>query len=921
MNSKNSQEQRPDPETILKKIKKESRGKLTVFLGATAGVGKTYTMLEAAQELLRENVDVAIGWVETHGRPETEKMAADLPRIPGKVLKYRDKTLLEMDVDAILARRPALVLVDELAHANVPGSRHVRRFQDVEELIAAGLDVYTTVNIQHIESLNDVVAQITGIVVRETVPDYILEQADKVQLIDIPPEDLIKRLKEGKVYVPGQVEAALKKFFRPGNINALRELSLRFTASRVDRALSEYMREHHIDGPWPASGRVMVCVSSSPFSAQLIRTASRLAAGMQADCLAVHIEAPGWAHARDAERDRVARNLRLAEELGAKSLSEEGENLPDKMLEIARVNNVTAIVIGKPRRSRILDMIRGSVVDQLIHNSGNINIYVIQTEREPERPDETKIKTELGEKSQNLTPYGASLLMVAIITALGYVIKDSVEPGNITLLYQLPVVFSAFWWGRWPAYFTGVCSVLTYDYLFIPPVYTFSVNDIRHLWSFLTFLIVAFVIGGRTEYLRIEAVAAKMREKNTRALFEFSREIAAVIDLDTIARQLARRVTDALSRKVTVLLPDEKGRLAIWGETAFPKGQELDAGLASQKKALMNEAELAVAVWSFEHRQIAGRSTETLPGVHNLYLPLATRDNIIGVLGIYVVEKLITPEQRRLMEAWAGLAALAIERVKLAEKAREVSLIMESDKLRTALLNSISHELRTPLASIIGSSTTLIEADSLYSAAERRELLENIKDGSNRMNLILSNLLDTARIESGMMKLKEDWCDIEDIVGSALRLVGEQLQGRPLDIDLEEKLPLIRGDCVLLGQVLINLIDNAAKYSPAGSRIEILAKAHDGSLIVTIADRGVGVPEEDLAKIFDKFYRIQHEAGTIPGTGLGLPICKSIIEAHGGTIWAENRDDGGTALSFRLPAPGGQGESSLTDGKQVSDHG
>lgn len=901
MNSKKSPEKRPDPEAILEKINRESRGKLTVFLGATAGVGKTYTMLEAAHERLQENIDVVIGWVETHGRAETEKMAAGLPKIDGKALQYRDKTLTEMDVDAILARRPALVLVDELAHTNVPGSRHVRRFQDVEELLVHGVDVYTTLNIQHIESLNDVVAQITGVVVRETVPDYIIEQADKVQLIDIASEDLIKRLKEGKVYVPGQAAQALKKFFRPGNINALRELSLRFTASRVDKDLSEYMREHHIDGPWPAAGRVMVCVSSSPFSAQLIRTARRLAAGMQAECLAVHIETPGRSQVADSERDRIARNMRLAEELGAKTLSVAGENLANKMLEIARTNNVTAIVIGKPRRGRLREIVHGSIVGTLIRNSGHIHIYVIQTEGEAEPAAEPKIKTDADERSQNLTPYGVSLLMVAMITLFSYSIKDIVEYGNITLLYQLPVVFSAFWWGRWPAYFTGVCSVLTYDFLFIPPVFTFSVEDIRYLWSFLTFLVVAFVIGGRTETLRLEAVTARMRERSTRALFEFSREIAAVIDLDTIALQLATRAADALNRRVTVLLPDANGRLTIWSEVDPQRDRESNEIKRPIKKEMSQDAELAVAVWAFEHRQIAGRSTETLPGVHNLYLPLATRDNIMGVLGIHVVEKLITPEQRRLMEAWAGLAAIAIERVKLAEKTREASLILDSDRLRTALLNSISHELRTPLASILGSSATLLESESLYSAAQRRELLENIKDGSNRMNLILSNLMDTARIESGMMKLKDDWCDIEEIIGSSLRHLSEQVRGRPLDIHIRKNLPLIRGDCVLLGQVMINLLDNALKYSPPGSPVEIQVKARGEYLTVNVEDRGMGIPEGDLAKIFDKFYRIQHEASTIPGTGLGLPICKSIIEAHGGNIQAEPRTGGGTIISFSIP--------------------
>lgn len=906
MQNNKQQEQRPDPDRILEKLNKEARGKLTVFLGATAGVGKTYTMLEAAHERLLDNMDVVIGWVETHGRQETERLVRGLPRIPAKVLEYRGKTLPEMDIDAILIRKPELVLVDELAHTNISGSRHVRRFQDVEELLSAGINVYTTLNIQHIESLNDVVAQITGVVVRETVPDYILEQADKVQLIDIPSEDLIERLKEGKVYVPGQAEQALRKFFRPGNINALRELSLRFTASRVDKDLNAYMRDHNIDGPWPASGRVMVCVSGSPFSAQLIRVASRLASGMKAECLAVHIDVTKHFQPSEAERDRIARNMRLAEELGAKTLSVDARDLTEKILEMARIHNVTAIVIGKPHRSRLWEFFHGSVVEKVIRKSGNVNIYVIQTEHEPEVISETNFYTAQGIKTEELLPYGSSLLMVALVTLISYGIKEQIEQGNIALLYQLPVVLSAFWWGRWPAYFTGVFSVLAFDFLFIPPIYTFSVDDIRYLWSFLTFLFVAFIIGGRTELLRHEAVAAQMREKSTRALFEFSREIAAVIDLDTIVRQLAIRAADALNRPVMVLMPDEKGRLTVWAEFKPVTGDRRKQESDSSKPLLQDNAEGAVAAWAYEHRQIAGRSTDTLPGAKKMYLPLTSRDNIVGLLGIEVVEKLITPEQRRLMEAWAGLAAIAIERVKLTEKAREATLILESDRLRTALLNSISHELRTPLSSIMGSSSTLLDADSLYSVEERRELLENIKDGSSRMNMILSNLLDSARIESGMLKLKNDWCDIEDIVGTALHHLSEQIQGRRIDISIPEGLPLIRGDCVLLGQVVINLVDNALKYSPAGGSVEIKAYAMEDKLTVSIADQGIGIPAEDLTKIFDKFYRIQHDKINIPGTGLGLAICKGIVEAHGGTIQAENRSDGGTMVSFSIPlAQGG----------------
>ena len=888
-------EQRPDPDSILKKIDKEARGKLTVFLGATAGVGKTYTMLESAHERLLEGLDVVIGWVDTHGRRETERLVDGLPKLPVKTLEYRGKILPEMDIDAILTRKPELVLVDELAHTNIPGSRNVRRFQDVEELLSAGINVYTTLNIQHIESLNDVVAQVTGVVVRETVPDYVIDQADKVQLIDIPSEDLIERLKEGKVYIPGQAEQALRKFFRAGNINALRELSLRYTASRVDKDLSDYMREHKIDGPWPASGRVMVCVSGSPFSAQLIRVASRLASGVKAECLAVHIDVTKQ-QASDAERNRIAQNMRLAEDLGAKTLSVEASDLTKKILELAQSHNVTAIVIGKPRRGRLWECFHGSVVNRLIRNSGNLNIYVIQTGHEPESANEAKIVTAQGKNTEEIFPYVYSLLMVAAITLVGFVIRDEIEPGNIALLYQLPVVLSAYWWGRWPAYFTGVFSVLAFDYLFVPPFYTFSVDDMRYLWSFFTFLIVAFVIGGRTELLRREAVAAKLREKNTQALFEFSREIAAVIDLDTIVRQLAKRVADALGRRIMVMLPDEKGRLSVYADF-----RPVEGDCHTLRQPIADSAEAAVAAWAYEHRRIAGRSTETLSGADNLYIPLATRESVVGLLGVKVVEKLITPEQQKLMEAWAALAAIAIERVRLTEKAREATLVLESDRLRTALLNSISHELRTPLASIMGSASTLLESDSLYSADERHELLESITDGSKRMNLILSNLLDTARIESGMMKLKYDWCDIEDVIGTALQHLSEQVENRRLEINIREGIPLLQGDCVLLGQVVLNLVDNALKYSPADSSIEIQASATNEELTVSVADHGIGIPATDMEKIFDKFYRVQHGESSIPGTGLGLSICKSIVEAHGGKIWASNRSEGGAVISFNLP--------------------
>jgi len=660
------QEKRPNPDDILDKIVKESRGKLTVFLGAAAGVGKTYAMLEAAHGRLQEDIDVVIGWIETHGDQEIERLVEGLPRIPAKEIEYQGKQLLEMDIDAILERNPELVLVDELTHTNVTGSRHVRRFQDVAELLAAGINVYTTLNIQHVESLNDIVAQITGVIVRETVPDRVLEQADIIRLIDIPPQDLIQRLKEGKVYFSGQVEQALNKFFRPGNISALRELALRFTAKRVDKDINEYMREHHIEGPWPAAERVMVGVSASPFSAQLIRTARRLAGGLHAEWLAVHVETAKTNFPFGSkERERIARNIRLAEELGAQMLTVVGDDLTHEILEVAHTHNVTAIVVGKPRHGRLRDWWHGSIVDKLIRRSGRINVYVIQAEAEKENV--SRIKT-----SKPVVPivpwihYAGGIFIMSIVAVVTWILRSKLELVNVALLYQLPVTLSAYWWGRWPSYFTALCSVFIFDFLYIVPFGNLEAGDIRFLWSFITFLIVAFVIGGRTELLRHEAVLARQRERSTRSLYEFSREIAAVSDLGMIADSMARKAAQTLESSSIILLPDSSGTLIVWGEYgSYPYENNIHG------KPLQDTAEGAVALWAYVHGESAGCTTETLPGANYLYIPIKTQNNILGVFAIHSREKRIEPEQQRLISAWVGLAAIAIERVKLADQVRD----------------------------------------------------------------------------------------------------------------------------------------------------------------------------------------------------------------------------------------------------------
>ncbi|HEY3425027.1 MAG TPA: DUF4118 domain-containing protein, partial [Negativicutes bacterium] len=637
-----NQSQRRNPELLLKKASKEGRGKLTVFLGAAAGVGKTFAMLENAHQCLAEGIDVVAGWVETHGRKETESMVKGLPSLAPKLVEYRGKQLAEMDIDGILERHPQLVLVDELAHTNVQGSRHVRRFQDVEEILNAGINVYTTLNIQHVESLNDIVEQITGVKVRETVPDWIIEQANQVQLIDIPPEDLIKRLKEGKVYIPGQVEQALQHFFRPGNINALREMALRFTAYRVDQQLNEYMRDHDIEGPWPATEKILVCVSASPFSAHLIRVARRLAMAMKAEWYAVHIETPRNVPVGNKERERLGHNIRLAEDLGGKIVSVSGRSMVEEVLAFAHAENITHIVIGKPQHSRFWEWFRGgAVVDKLVRDSGGIHIHIVRGKRSEEYAPQ--VTTVLKTTTVSWLYYAGGLAMMGIVTVISWLMQQQFELVNIAMLYLIPVLLSGAWWGRGPSYATAVCTVSVFDYLFVPPTLSFTVADIRYLWSFIIFLLVAFISGGQAERLRNEARFAQGREKRTAALYEFSREVAAQVDLDAVINGLAKRAAQAIERAVVVLLPNGSGNLKI---KAFDGGEGV-------KETWGESSEYAVATWAYEHGEVAGRSTETLPSAKYLYLPLKVHGKVVGVLGIHIAERKVNLEEWRLIEAWA----------------------------------------------------------------------------------------------------------------------------------------------------------------------------------------------------------------------------------------------------------------------------
>ena len=880
-------ETRVDPDALLANLKEENRGKLTVFLGAAAGVGKTYTMPEAARERLNEGLDVVVGWVETHGRKETEALLEGLPAIPPRLQEYRGKEFAEMNLDALLARRPELALVDELAHTNIPGSRHTRRYQDVEELLSAGINVYTTLNIQHLETLNDIVAQITGVTVRETVPDRILEAASQIQLVDIPPEELIQRLKEGKVYVPGQAEEALRKFFRPGNINALRELALRYTAKRVDRQVEKYMRLHGITGPWPTGERVLVCVSQSPFSSQLIRAARRMAEGLQAEWLAVYVETPRRFPASEAEKDRLTKNLRLARELGAETISLTGNDVAEELIDLARKRNVSQIIIGKPLHSRLWEWMHGSVVDKVIRQSQGISVHVI-----PGKLKGFQEKQDVNSSRQPFlfTPYVGAFIMMILITLLASLMEPFLGLVNISMIYLLPVLFSAVKWGTGPAVVAAVVGLLTFDFYFVPPTLTFTVADLRYLISFSIFLLVSLLTGTLSARLRQQAISSRQRETRTAALYALSSEIAAVAELNLVLESVARKVADTVEGQVFLLLPDKSGKL------------ELLASSVPQGENSLDNNEWAVATWVCEHGEMAGRGTDTLNGASGLYIPLRTERGIRGVLGVWLnsTERYLQPEQRRLLEAFAGLAAVAVARIQLAEQAREAQLMAESERLRTALFNSLSHDLRTPLASIIGAVTGLLEEDNVYTPAARRDLLQTIKQGATRMNRFVNNLLDMARLESGMLQLNKEWCDMQDIIGVAISRLGEPLRSRPVKIEIQPDLPLLQADYLLVEQVLVNLLDNALKYANAGGKVDLELRAEGSCALMSVHNSGDPIPEEELPHLFERFYRVDR-ARSAGGYGLGLSIAQSIVKAHGGKISVTSSAGAGTTFLVNLP--------------------
>ncbi|SMF05385.1 two-component system, OmpR family, sensor histidine kinase KdpD [Tistlia consotensis] len=883
-------ETRPEPEALLAEAAKEGRGRLKVFLGAAPGVGKTYAMLEAARQRAAEGVDVVAGVIETHGRAETERLLAGLEPLPRRTVPYRGRILTEMDLDALLKRRPRLALVDELAHSNVPESRHLKRWQDVEELLAAGIDVYTTLNIQHLESLNDVVARISGVRVRETIPDGVLELADEIALVDLPPEELIERLRQGKVYIQEQIAHAIQHFFAKGNLTALRELAMRVAADRVDAQMTAHMRSHAIAGPWPTQDRILVCVNESPVANALVRAAKRMSDRSRLPWIVVNVATPATEALSEAAKDRIADALRLAESLGAEVVTLAAESqIAREVLAFARSRNVNRILVGRPRPRRFgAWLFRETVAEELIREAQDFEVTIVSADAEAAR------KARIG--SPRLNPEWeppAYLWATATVVAAGGVslVVERVFPvESLSLFFLVAVLAVATRFGLWPSIYASVLSFLAYNFFLTEPYYTFHVADRNVVLTLFLFLAVAVATGNLAARLRAQAAAQRAIAKRTAQLYEFSRKIASAASLDDVVWAAVHHVASTLQCASLVLMADGDRGLAIVG--GYPPEDQLEP------------KDWGAAEWAWEHGEPAGWSSSTLPSSSWLFLPLVTPQGALGLLGVaFGRRQPLTPDERRLLETLVDQVAIAIERTRLAADMEETRLLSETERLRAALLSSVSHDLRTPLVSIIGAASSLIEADSALGEAGRRSMAETIREEGERLNRYVQNLLDMTRLGYGALEIRQDWVEIRELVGRAARQLRRVLHRHRLRFDLPRDLPAVRGDPLLLEQVVANILDNAAKYAPPDSEIVVAAALSGHWLALSVSDFGPGIPEADRAMVFDLFYRVRAGDGQVGGTGLGLAICKGILEAHGGRIRAEavNPDGSGTRVVVELP--------------------
>lgn len=889
---------RPDPDQLLATVKAEEarahRGKLRIFFGASAGVGKTYSMLEAARGVRASGRDIVIGYVEPHGRVETERLLEGLEQLPTIAVNYRGTLRREFDLDAGLQRRPAILLVDELAHSNLiegdPPPRHAKRWQDIEELLEQGIDVWTTVNVQHLESLNDLVAQITGIRQRETIPDRIFDEADEIELIDLPPDDLIARLKTGKVYVPEQAAAAIERFFRKPNLIALRELALRRVADRVDAAARASALADRSSRAWMARDRVLVAIGPDEQAGQVVRAGKRIADGLDAQWTVVYVETPNLLRLSAAERNRRVDLLRLAESLGAETVTLDGPSAAQALLEYARTRNATRLVVGAPKRRGWRAWLRPSTTTELVRHARGFDVITIGPADHDRASQERPVSA--GE-SELTVPihwyrYAWALATSGIATAIAFAMFSYFELANIVMAYVLASTIAAVRFGRGPAVVAAIVNVIAFDFCFVPPRFTFSVADVQYIFTFAVMLIVAVTIANLMASVRQQTRVAGARERRTASLYAMSRELAATRGVSNMARVAVRHVSEVFDCKAVVLLPDAKGRLHYPGESPIERS--------------FSNADLSIAQWVVDHGKRAGLGSDTLPAAPALYVPLGNERQRLGVLAVLPENRrrILLPEQRHLLETFAGQLGLALERAQLADAAESARVAAETESLRNTLLASISHDLRTPLSVIAGASSTLADRGRDLNEASRTSLARSIETKAREMSDLVSNVLDLMRFEAGQIVLRREWETLDDLVGAALHRAAERLQAHSVDVAVSAELPPVNVDASLIVQTLVNLLDNAAKYTPPGTRVHISARAEEDFVQVTVDDEGPGLPNADRERLFDKFQRGRDE-GTIVGAGLGLAICRAIVRAHGGEIEASDRPGGGARLQFTLP--------------------
>ncbi len=878
---------RPDPDALLAMAKRDAeakrRGRLRVFLGMCPGVGKTYAMLEAARLKMAEGLDLVAGLVETHGREETEALMYGMPVLPRATMEYKGHVLQEFDLDAALARRSALILVDELAHANAPGSRHPKRWQDVEELLEHGLDVWTTLNVQHLESLNDIVAQISGVRVRETVPDVVLEKAESVILVDLPPEDLQKRLREGKVYLPGQAEWARENFFRSGNLSALRELALRLLANRVNTEVLVYRLGHSITTTWPTAERILVCVGPSPSSATLVRAAKRLADGLRASWHALYIQQ----RPEGKLTAKALANLELARELGAETHVLPGGEVARLIVGFARKLNATRIVIGKPVRRRLMDIVRGSPVDELVRLSGEIDVHVIKGQ---DKGGPAPAVRRMPLRTQPWRSHAAALGVVGFCTAVCFAMYPYFTLANLIMIYLLGVMAVAVWLPRRASILAAAASVLAFDFCFVPPRYSFSVADMAYVVTFGVMFAVALVIGGMAWRIKAQAESAGQLERQASELSHLSKRLASTRGTSGLVAASREHIAEVFGCTTLVLLPGAGKRLS-------------DAFLPYDRESLQ-EKDMAVAQWVFDNGHAAGFSTRTLADSDTLFLPLQGTTGTLGVLAVRPRDEdartaLLLPDRQRLLDAVAHQTALALDVDRLEEASRTAMMDADREKLRSALLSTVTHDFRTPLAAISGSAESLLALGERADPDVRRSLEENIAAEASRLSRLVDNLLRIAALESGAVVPEWTPVPLEEVVGSALARLERLLARHTVVVDIPSDMPSVPMDAVLMEQVFLNLLENAAKFTQEGTRITVTASRDAANAVVVVSDEGPGLPEGDHEALFERFQR--GDRGGPAGHGLGLAICRAVAKAHGGAITAGNSPSGGARFTLTLP--------------------